>query len=475
MDFITIFEALLRWGTLALVGGIIAGCILACGYLLYKKVLKGRGEITRLQAVCAGLLCYWLLLVLGLTSLSRGANFTGSFNIDFLSGYISAWNNWSISELQLILFNILMFVPLGFLLPLVWKRAEQFRITALVSLAVTGSIEVFQFLTGTGIFELDDLFHNLLGSLFGYFCLMALLSLWRERAFRFAPIAKAFLIPAVIGLAVGSAFVLYACQPYGNMSILPAVKQDMSGVQIEANWTSFQSPAAASVYRNRYASDKDNLEQIKDGLKDLEGLTFRGSARREDENLGYMGTDANGTEFRLLFFFRTGEWNYTTFADSETLSEQAVQELRSRYESWMQQQGLLPEQAEFSVQNGNILRWDVPDTQNLATGTDSFQEGSVMLQFDASGTLSDFFYQITWNEYVATQLLLTKDEAFKQVQAGNFQQYVPFQPGDVLYVNECNLDYIYDTKGFYQPVYQFSGYINEPDNMWVCSIPAIAS
>lgn len=57
MDFITIFEALLRWGTLALVGGIIAGCILACGYLLYKKVLKGRGEITRLQAVCAGLLC----------------------------------------------------------------------------------------------------------------------------------------------------------------------------------------------------------------------------------------------------------------------------------------------------------------------------------------------------------------------------------------------------------------------------------
>lgn len=250
---------------------------------------------------------------------------------------------------------------------------------------------------------------------------------------------------------------------------------NMSVVQIEANRTSFQSPAAASVYRNRYASDKDYLEQIKDGLKDLEGLTFRGPARREDENLGYMGTDANGTEFRLLFFFRTGEWNYTTFADSEPLSEQAVQELRSRYESWMQQQGLLPEQVEFSVQNGNILRWDVPDTQNLTTGTASFQEGSVMLQFDASGTLSDFFYQITWNEYVATELILTKDEAFKQVQAGNFRQYVPLQPGDVLYVNECNLDYVYDTKGFYQPVYQFSGYINEPDNMWACSIPAIAS
>lgn len=29
--------------------------------------------------------------------------------------------------------------------------------------------------------------------------------------------------------------------------------------------------------------------------------------------------------------------------------------------------------------------------------------------------------------------------------------------------------YIYDTKGFYQPVYEFSGYINNRENLWcVC-------
>ena len=114
MDFITIFSALLRWGLPALAGGAAALLFLAGAYRVYKKVFHGRGTVRKGQAVCGGLLYCWLLLVVGLTSLSRGANFTGTFNPDLFSGYVSAWNNWSLSELQLILFNMLMFAPLGF-------------------------------------------------------------------------------------------------------------------------------------------------------------------------------------------------------------------------------------------------------------------------------------------------------------------------------------------------------------------------
>lgn len=70
--------------------------------------------------------------------------------------------------------------------------------------------------------------------------------------------------------------------------------------------------------------------------------------------------------------------------------------------------------------------------------------------------------------------MISEREAYAQVQAGNFKQYVPFQSEDTLYVIGCSLEYVYDTKGFYQPVYEFTGYVNDMENPWVCQIPALA-
>lgn len=68
---------------------------------------------------------------------------------------------------------------------------------------------------------------------------------------------------------------------------------------------------------------------------------------------------------------------------------------------------------------------------------------------------------------------LALEDAWRQVQAGNFEQYIPFVPGDVVHATGCELRYLYDTKGFYQPVYAFGGYLNDPENLWSCSIPAL--
>lgn len=474
MDIITIFSRLFQWGVPTLIGGIGFVFLFISGYLIYKKVLHGKKELTKVQIISAFFLCCWGILVIGLTALSRGSNFTGSLNIDFLSGYISAWNNWSISELQLILFNMLMFTPLGFLLPLLWRKAEKLWFSLAISFAVTASLETFQFLTGTGIFELDDLFHNLIGSLFGYFCIMAILTPIHEKSFRFAPIAKVLLIPCAVSLTLGAVFYAYDHQPYGNMSILPAVKQDMSAVQIVTEWEPLEQSGTAPVYRNKYAEDSAYIQKVKTGLADLENLTFSKSTRRQDENIGYTGTDTNGTAFQVLFFFRTGEWNYTTFAESAAqLTEENVHQLRPHYEIWMKELGLLPPKVHFTVQNGDTLRWDIVSDQSSSEGAESFQQGSVMIQFDKTGILSNFSYLIDWNEYVATEDIISESQAFEQIKDGNFEKYVPFQPGDTLYINKCELTYLYDTKGFYQPVYEFSGYINDRENLWVARIPAL--
>lgn len=474
MDGITILRALLRWGVPALAGGIAFLLLLAAGYLLYKKVFHGKKTITKMQAICSVLLCCWLLLVLGLTSLSRGANYTGEVNIDFFSGYVSAWNHWSISELQLILFNMLMFAPLGFLLPLLWKKAEKIWVTLAVSVGLTTLIEGMQLLTGTGIFELDDLFHNTVGSLFGYFCIMAILTPIKEKTIRFAPIAKVLLIPCVVGLVLGAVFFAYGRQPYGNMDIRPATKQDLSAVRIATGLRLSDKAASAAIYKNVYAEDKAYMQAVRSRLSELENMTFSGVARREDENYVYSGTDRYGNGFQMNFFFRSGQWSYTTYAENAAmLTEETAQSYKKRYEMWMKENKLLPDNAVFSVQNGNILRWDVVPEQDISAGEKAFQSGSVMIQFDENGALADLFYQISWNEYVATEDILSPREAYAQVENGDFEQYVPFRPGDVLHIEECELVYRYDTKGFNQPVYEFRGYVNNTEDPWACQIPAL--
>ena len=74
---------------------------------------------------------------------------------------------------------------------------------------------------------------------------------------------------------------------------------------------------------------------------------------------------------------------------------------------------------------------------------------------------------------MATEKLISQAQALEQVRAGNFEQYVPFLPGDTLHIIGCELTYVYDTKGFYQPVYEFSGYLNDEENLWTCRIPAL--
>lgn len=155
-----------------------------------------------------------------------------------------------------------MFAPLGFLLPLLWKKAEEIWVTLAVSFGLTTLIEVIQLLTGTGIFEFDDLFHNTIGGLFGYFCIMAILTPIKEKTIRFAPIAKALMIPCVISLILGAVFFVYDQQPYGNMDILPAVKQDMSAVQIATELKLSDKDTSVSIYKNGYAEDKAYIQCI---------------------------------------------------------------------------------------------------------------------------------------------------------------------------------------------------------------------
>ena len=64
--------------------------------------------------------------------------------------------------------NVLAFLPMGFFLPLLFRRFNGFWKTAGAVFLATSSVEVLQFVTRVGSFDVDDIILNTVGGVIGY-------------------------------------------------------------------------------------------------------------------------------------------------------------------------------------------------------------------------------------------------------------------------------------------------------------------
>ena len=71
--------------------------------------------------------------------------------------------------------NVLVFMPLGFLTPLLFSKANSFKRILLMSILVSGCIELSQFILGVGISDIDDVILNVAGGVLGYLVLWSVL------------------------------------------------------------------------------------------------------------------------------------------------------------------------------------------------------------------------------------------------------------------------------------------------------------
>lgn len=474
MDFISIFSALSEWAVFALVIGAASLALILTGYLIYRKKLHGKHHVSKRQFIVLFLMLGWFLVVLGLTTLSRGANYADDFNFNMFSGYVNAWNKWSITELQMILFNMLMFLPLGFLLPLLSRKTERFRILLAVSFAVTVGIEILQLVTSTGIFELDDLFHNMLGSIMGYALITAILHCLREKRLIRDQIAKALAIPLCICLVLTAVFAVYHIKELGNMPILPAVKQNMSEVTVKSTITLPDKKETVSLYRNGYVNDLEHGKEVAKIVSKKYGLTISGPVRIDGVNRAFTLKDQSGNSHYFGYNMKDGTWSiYTENQNTAVPADEAVSQ-RSDLETWMQENDLLHSNAKFQLQDGTILRWDMKQPADILTRTKSFYDGIVMITPSDGNFPSEFMDTVAEKEFIRKVPVVSPKKAFEKVLLGDFEMYTPFKAGDQLFVTGYEISYTYDTKGYYQPVYYFEGYINGTDYPWSCAIPAMS-
>ena len=64
--------------------------------------------------------------------------------------------------------SLVAFIPMGFLLPAVFKKVNTLLKCVGVTFAVTASIEIAQLIFQVGIFDIDDFILNIPGAICGY-------------------------------------------------------------------------------------------------------------------------------------------------------------------------------------------------------------------------------------------------------------------------------------------------------------------
>ncbi len=199
-------------------------------------------------------------------------------------GYESGWHSLNLRPLAEVasayfsddglvrsqfMLNILLFVPFGFLLPLLFPRAAgAFWKTALMTLAFTLAAETVQYFIGRSA-DIDDVIANLLGGMAGYACFTLAQALFGRLAF-FRALSKSerrvkplCAVAAVLGLLLifGTPFALdaldaknqYGLFRYVSMPIpvSASVTCDMDGIAL-----------TGTVYEKRTGLEEETANRL---------------------------------------------------------------------------------------------------------------------------------------------------------------------------------------------------------------------
>ena len=444
---------------------------LASYKLIYKKVFKGAKEIPIYKFILSIILIGYLFLVFIMTGLSRADNFSNTIvNFNFLSSYLDVWYSFSLTSLLLLLLNILMLAPLGFLLPFISKKFDSFKNILLVAFTFTIFIELFQLVTHRGIFELDDLFHNTIGAILGYFISKAFIELKNNKNIRKNTIIKALIIPGIYVFIFLIAIIFYNTKEFGNLNINPSEYTDVSNVKIYSNIDFSSKDDTASIFYNLNSNNKKRAFDIIKILNDNFNIPSLKKKGMDGDNTQYIL--GNDSIYAMTYFYRDGTWNLNNLINYDTenikLSDNYIKEI----EALLKSNDLLPKDASLNYDENNFLRWDARN-DDIKDIKKDFIDGMIMISNPTPTDIQSLYYDITNNKYIRDVEIISPKDAFEKVKKGNFYSYNPYNFGDEIEITNYEISYMYDSKGYFQPVYMFIGSVNGEQDTFSAVIPAL--
>ena len=153
---------------------IIAG-ILECLFLflIYKGYIQYKQK-SFIGIITGTLLSMSVALIIVMTLYGRRPGVESEWRVVPFASYIEVFKEGNVEILLQIIMNVLMFVPVGILLPCCFQWFEKNKGVFFFAILFSGIIECTQGIFKMGMFEADDILGNAFGVELGFFlfCLM---------------------------------------------------------------------------------------------------------------------------------------------------------------------------------------------------------------------------------------------------------------------------------------------------------------
>lgn len=437
--------------------GIVVVALIGVILLVYNLIAKIRKQ-KKVSIPIGRLLLYavfivYIVVVVGATMLRYSMHsFSGEMGeiYPLFYSYKEAWNHFSAREWRNIILNIMMFVPFGFLLPLVSKKFQVFWKTYLAGFLFTFLIEITQLLFHLGICELDDLMNNTVGAMIGYGfyrLFMFIVKKWKKQETKVLPIF-CFQIPVLVTL-ISFVFIfgIYEKKELGNLPSSYIVRQRDVRVTTELKLSSDENTAL--VYRTSIANVKDTREMAEEifgrfglGIDESRTDIYEDTAiyYSEDNNrlniwINYAGQTYRFTDYDALYHNDERMENKSNVSEGELI--QALEKMGVT----------IPKGAVFEEKKEEYYF-----TADKIVKDEKMYDGSIQCEYTTDGMISHLTNNIIEYEEYKSFPIISEKEAFDRLKEGYFRWY----GSNDLEVLKVELSYELDTKGFYQPVYAFS-------------------